>query len=73
MKIIKVESPVREWETYYDPKLVGKFLLWFDKKYYSGEKYQIIEIEPPFQPGMYISMHEPSLGEFLRWCASPPK
>lgn len=54
-----------DWETKYDPSLVGEYLLWHNK-------------QNPFDPGDVISMKPgqiipmpspPTLHDFLRWVA----
>ena len=56
-----------DWQTYYDPKLVGKYMIehdrWVAQNYNFGE---LLE----FKPGMMIiPPPTPSLEGFLKWCA----
>lgn len=66
--IININSKP-DWQTYYDPKLVGKYLLWHDK-----ENPFDFEVVTGWKPGMVIPMPpDPNLDGFLRWCASQEK
>ena len=64
--IINIDSKP-DWETYYDPKLVGEYLNSFG--YGLGfKKGEIIELKP----GMMIPpLPSPDLQDFLRWVATP--
>lgn len=57
-----------EWQTHYDPVLVGKYLIWHDEQYPLNQR-DFLEV---IQAGITIfpMQHEPSLDGFLRWCAT---
>ncbi len=60
---VVIEHAERDWKTFYDPKLVGRYLLWHDKTYYADMP-DLIELEPGQQ---FIPPPQPSLEDFLKW------
>lgn len=63
-----INLPKRDWKTYYDPKLVGAYLVWFDKENKIGKPGELIEMRAG---SFYPQPVQPYLEDFLKWVAKP--